>query len=385
MSFQETRRWLRGAVVAAATPFNEDYSLDLPGLEANIEAMVERGIRTGDGVLLVAAAAGEFPVLSIDERRQVMRASVRAAAGRVPVMASVQHTDVREMVTLLRIAADEGIAGVQLGPTYYYAATEDDLFRLIDAADRATTIPIMAYATWWDGGVTMTPAILRRLAEFEHVDAVKWSAPDTGPASTTDRSTASAATSAARASAKVHRPGATVADEPEELLHLDPDDAMRIAGRIREAPRARIVGRSARRQDAGAGIAPVDPRHARGSDGGELVVHPDAGLGRQRPVRVQRADGARTEPDRHRQRVGQTVARGTRAAELGIDALDVAREPAQQVEPVDRHLDRERDAAGEDSPLPRRRVAEERQLGEPAEPARRSPPHGARRSAGRSA
>ena len=180
MSFQETRRWLRGAVVATATPFNEDYSLDLPGLEANVRTMVERGIRTGDGVLLVAAAAGEFPVLSIDERRQVMRASVRAAAGRVPVMASVQHTDVREVLTLLRIAADEGVAGVQLGPTYYYAATEDDLFRLIDAADRATTIPIMAYATWWDGGVTMTPAILRRLAEFEHVDAVKWSAPDTG-------------------------------------------------------------------------------------------------------------------------------------------------------------------------------------------------------------
>ena len=142
--------------------------------------MVDRGLLTGDGALLVAAAAGEFPVLSIAERHAVIRASVRAADGRVPVMTSIQHTDVREIVDLVRFAADAGVAGVQLGPTYYYPATEDDLFRLIDAVDDAASIPIMVYSTWWDGGVVMTPPVLNRLAEFEHVHAVKWSAPDSG-------------------------------------------------------------------------------------------------------------------------------------------------------------------------------------------------------------
>ena len=178
MSLDATRRWLRGAVVAVATPMNDDYSLDLAGLAANTEAMIARGIRTGDGVLLVAGAAGEFPALSIQERRDVIRASVRAAAGRVPVMTSIQHTDVREILDLLRFCADEGVDGVQLGPTYYYPATEDDLFRLIDVVSRAATIPLMVYSTWWDGGVVMTPPVLRRLADYEHVEAVKWSAPD---------------------------------------------------------------------------------------------------------------------------------------------------------------------------------------------------------------
>ena len=107
-----------------------------------------------------------------------MRASVAAAAGRVPVMTSIQDTDTREIVDLVRFAADAGVAGVQLGATYYYPATEADLMRLVERVDRAATIPLMVYSTWWEGGVTMTGPILRRLAEFEHVEAVKWSAPD---------------------------------------------------------------------------------------------------------------------------------------------------------------------------------------------------------------
>lgn len=172
-----TRDWLCGPVVAVATPFRDDFSLDLDGLRANVETMVERGIRTGDGVLLVGGAAGEFPTLSIQERRAVMDASVAAAGGRVPVMTSIQHTDVREVLDLVRHAGDAGIAGVQLGATYYYPATEDDFFRLTDLVSRATRIPLMAYSTWWEGGIVMTPDILRRLAEIEHLDAVKWSAP----------------------------------------------------------------------------------------------------------------------------------------------------------------------------------------------------------------
>jgi dihydrodipicolinate synthase/N-acetylneuraminate lyase len=178
MTLEDTRRWLCGPVVAVATPFREDASLDLPGLAANIEAMVERGIRTGDGALLVAGAAGEFPTLSIEERKAVVRASVRAAAGRVPVMTSIQSTDIREILDLVRFSADAGVAGVQLGTTYYYPATEGDLFRLVEQVSRVATIPLMVYSTWWEGGVTMTAPILLRLAAIDHVEAVKWSAPD---------------------------------------------------------------------------------------------------------------------------------------------------------------------------------------------------------------
>ena len=35
----------------------------------------------------------------------------------------------------------------------------------------------MIYSTWWEGGLDIDGALLRRLADLPHVEAVKWSAP----------------------------------------------------------------------------------------------------------------------------------------------------------------------------------------------------------------
>jgi 4-hydroxy-tetrahydrodipicolinate synthase len=127
-------------------------------------------------VLLVAGAAGEFPSLSRDERILVMRASVAAASG-TPVATSIQHTDWRETVELARAAEAEGVEVAQLGVPYYYNATADDLVRLVEAVGAASSIPVMIYSTWWEGGLDMDAALLRRLADLPNVQALKWSAP----------------------------------------------------------------------------------------------------------------------------------------------------------------------------------------------------------------
>jgi dihydrodipicolinate synthase/N-acetylneuraminate lyase len=170
------RDWLRGPVVAVPTPFHDDFSLDLDGLRANLGVIVERGVRRGEGVLLVAGAAGEFPALSREERVAVMRASVAAADG-TPVAASIQHTDWRETIELARAAEAEGVEIAQLGVPYYYNATADDLVRLVEAVGAASSIPLMIYSTWWEGGLDMDAGLVRRLAELPNVEALKWSAP----------------------------------------------------------------------------------------------------------------------------------------------------------------------------------------------------------------
>ena len=66
MSSQDIRSWLCGPMVAVATPFKEDLSLDLDVLTKNIRFMIDRGVKTGDGTLLVGGAGGEHPAMDVE-------------------------------------------------------------------------------------------------------------------------------------------------------------------------------------------------------------------------------------------------------------------------------------------------------------------------------
>ena len=171
------RSWLFGPMVAVATPFTEDYALDLDALQDNIRFMIGRGVRIGDGSLLVGGAAGEHPTLNVDERKAVMTAAVEAAQGEVPVLSSIQHTDTRVIVELARHASKVGLNGAQLGSTYYYTPSEGDALRLFQMVAKESDVSLMIYHTWWEG-LNMSLDLLQRLAEIESVRSLKWSAPD---------------------------------------------------------------------------------------------------------------------------------------------------------------------------------------------------------------
>ncbi|MCH8206986.1 MAG: dihydrodipicolinate synthase family protein [Chloroflexi bacterium] len=176
MEAERIREWLMGPMVAVAMPFKEDYSLDLDALQENVRYMIDHGIRTGQGSLLVAAAGGEHPTLNADERKAAMQAALEAAQGEVPVLASIQHTDVRIILDLARHASKVGLQGAQLGPPYYYPPTEGDALRLFQMVAEESDVSIMVYHTHWDG-LNMSLDLLRRLAEIPTVRGLKWSAP----------------------------------------------------------------------------------------------------------------------------------------------------------------------------------------------------------------
>ncbi len=164
-------------MVAVATPFNEDYSLDLDALQTNIRYMVENGVHTGQGSLLVGGAGGEHPTMNVDERKAVMTAAMEAANGEAPVLTSVQHTDYRVILELANHAHATGLGGVQVGPTYYYEPTEGDAYRLFELVANESDVNIMIYHTWWEG-LTMSMSLLSDLADIETVRALKWSSPN---------------------------------------------------------------------------------------------------------------------------------------------------------------------------------------------------------------
>ena len=177
MDPKNIRDWLRGPMIPMATPFTEDFQLDLEAFSYNVNFTIEHGVKTGNGALLVGGAAGEHPLLNIEERKTIMTTAVEAANNRVPILTSVQHTDPRIVIELAKHAAKVGLQAVQVSPLYYYPATDQDVLRLFKQVSEQIDISIMVYNTWWLG-FHMNSDLLNQLAQIEIVRALKWAAPD---------------------------------------------------------------------------------------------------------------------------------------------------------------------------------------------------------------
>ncbi len=79
---------LQGALTALVTPFDDKGEVDEACLTRLVKAQIEHGI---DG-LVPCGTTGETPTLSGAEQERVVRTTIEAAAGRVPVIAGTGST-----------------------------------------------------------------------------------------------------------------------------------------------------------------------------------------------------------------------------------------------------------------------------------------------------
>src|SRR5215831_2797707 len=86
MNWDQARAKLTGCFIAVPTLFRDgDLELNLPGMRRHVRFLLEGGVRTGNGVLLVCGGAGDFPTLRPDERIQVAEAILDEVGGEVGV------------------------------------------------------------------------------------------------------------------------------------------------------------------------------------------------------------------------------------------------------------------------------------------------------------
>jgi len=171
------RQKISGNFLALPTPFNADFSLDLPALRRQVRRLITAGYRTGNGIFLVGGAAGEFHTLRTSERKQIAEIVVEESGGHVPVVVGAQSTSGLVMLELARFAAGIGADGIQVSPPYYEPASTDDVFELYKRISDAVDIPMVVYNTWWTGtNADLGYEQTARLLEIANVGALKWSA-----------------------------------------------------------------------------------------------------------------------------------------------------------------------------------------------------------------
>ncbi len=159
----------RGVFAALVTPMNRNEEVDHPKLARFARYLIEQGVHG----LIPLGSTGEYYALNASEREQVLRTTLEAAAGRVPVLAGTNAGSTRDVVASSRQAEQLGCAGVMLAPPYYSLPRLDELFLHFRAVNDAIGIPIMLYNYPGRTGVDMPPEFIERRAGLKNIRYVK--------------------------------------------------------------------------------------------------------------------------------------------------------------------------------------------------------------------
>jgi len=160
----------RGSITALVTPFRADGLLD----EETFRALVEWQIAEGTHGLVPVGTTGESPTLSHEEHRQVVRACVEVARGRVPVIAGAGSNNTAEAIELARHAEEVGADAVLVVTPYYNKPNQRGLYAHYAAVAQAVSLPIIIYNIPGRSIIDMTPDTMGRLAhDFANIRGVK--------------------------------------------------------------------------------------------------------------------------------------------------------------------------------------------------------------------
>ena len=164
-----------GVFAALVTPMTEDEEVDHATLRSFVDHLIEDGGLHG---LIPLGSTGEYYALNAAEREAVVKTTLDAAAGRVPVLVGTNAGSTREVVAYSQQAQALGAVGVLLAAPYYSLPSQEELFEHFRAVSDSIDVPIMLYNYPGRTGVDMTPDLVVRLAELDRVQYIKESTGD---------------------------------------------------------------------------------------------------------------------------------------------------------------------------------------------------------------
>jgi 4-hydroxy-tetrahydrodipicolinate synthase len=157
-----------GSIPALITPFrNGDVDEDA------FVRLVEWQIKEGSNGLVPCGTTGESATLSHDEHRRVVALCVKAAAGRVPVIAGAGSNSTQEAIELARHAKSVGADAVLSVTPYYNKPSQAGLIAHYEAIAAAVDILILLYNIPGRSVVDVSVETMGRLAKIKTVVGVK--------------------------------------------------------------------------------------------------------------------------------------------------------------------------------------------------------------------
>lgn len=158
----------RGMATALVTPLTP-HGVDYDALAKFIDFQLENSIHA----LVAVGTTGESATLSPEERKEVIRFTVKRVNGRVPVIAGVGTNNTIHVLDYTKSACDDGADALLVVTPYYNKATQSGLIAHYSTVADASDKPIILYNVPSRTGCNLLPATVATLADHPKIVGVK--------------------------------------------------------------------------------------------------------------------------------------------------------------------------------------------------------------------
>lgn len=161
---------IEGIIAAVPTPLTADAkAVDLENIKAQVERLAEAGIHG----IVTTGTTGEFPALSLEEHKSVIKAYVDAVAGRFPVIAGLGFNSTQLAIEMAQYSEKVGADACMIVPPFYDPLPFKALYKFFEDVCGSISIPVMYYNLPGATGVHLTAEQFRELSKIKGFDYMK--------------------------------------------------------------------------------------------------------------------------------------------------------------------------------------------------------------------
>ena len=152
---------MEGSWVAMPTPFTADDKIDFNGFET----LINRQIKYGTSQLFILGSAGEVTLLTIEEKKAIVKEVIAMTKGKIPVFFSAASFTTEQSIDFAKYCEKEGADGVIFTVPPYVLIPQTSALAHLDACMASVDIPCGIYNNPSRLGVQVMPETIKKLSD----------------------------------------------------------------------------------------------------------------------------------------------------------------------------------------------------------------------------
>jgi len=160
----------KGTGVAIITPFDKNKLVDYKALKKLINYIIEGGV----DYIVTLGTTGETPVLSKDEKIEIINFTKEAINGRIPLVVGIGGNNTAEVVNDLLTNPLDGVSAILSASPNYNKPSQEGIYQHYKEIAIKSPKPIILYNVPGRTSRNMTASTIIRLAnDFENIIGIK--------------------------------------------------------------------------------------------------------------------------------------------------------------------------------------------------------------------